>query len=177
MIPEVEKTAYLKGKRTCLFQVDGRPLPKLRTNFLGGEMTISDLHKSDHGVYECVVSNDVATIVARTALLIERTTPHAPTNVTVTSSETFAVTIEWLPGYSGCSSCVQTYKIRFVWHTQCGNFRIFMSFRFCVKSIRGNLKVLKLAFLPFLGPLTFVNLVNFSLQKVQKITKIKTQSH
>ena len=79
-------------------------------------MTISDLHKSDHGVYECVVSNDVATIVARTALLIERTTPHAPTNVTVTSSETFAVTIEWLPGYSGCSSCVQTYKIRFVFH-------------------------------------------------------------
>ena len=46
------------------------PLPKRRTQFLGGEMTISDLHKSDHGVYECVVSNDVATIVARTQLLI-----------------------------------------------------------------------------------------------------------
>ena len=44
--------------------------------------------------------------------LIERTTPHAPTNVTVTSSETFAVTIEWMPGYSGCSSCDQNYKIR-----------------------------------------------------------------
>jgi hypothetical protein len=89
------------------------PLPKRRTQFLGGEMTISDLHKSDHGVYECVVSNDVATIVARTQLLIERTTPHAPTNVTVTSSETFAVTIEWMPGYSGCSSCDQNYKIRY----------------------------------------------------------------
>ena len=114
-------------------------------------MTISDLHKSDHGVYECVVSNDVATIVARTALLIERTTPHAPTNVTVTSSETFAVTIEWLPGYSGCSSCVQTYKIRFVWHTQCGNFRIFMSFKFYVKLTLENREVLNLAFFAILG--------------------------
>ena len=83
-------------------------------------MTLSDLRKSDHGVYECVVSNEVATIVARTALLIERTTPHAPTNVTVTSSETFAVTIAWHPGFSGCSSCQQTYKIRFV-IAQCGH--------------------------------------------------------
>ena len=92
--------------------MDGRRLPEKRITFLGGEMTMSDLRKSDHGVYECVVSNEVATIVARTALLIERTTPHAPTNVTVTSSETFAVTIEWHPGYSGCSTCAQTYKIR-----------------------------------------------------------------
>ena len=74
---------------------------------------MSDLRKSDHGVYECVVSNEVATIVARTALLIERTTPHAPTNVTVSSSETFAVTVEWMPGYSGCSSCQQSYRIRY----------------------------------------------------------------
>ena len=95
-------------------RVDGRPLPEKRISFLGGEMTLSDLRKSDHGVYECVVSNEVATIVARTALLIERTTPHAPTNVTVTSSETFAVTIEWQPGYSGCAACQQTYKIRYV---------------------------------------------------------------
>ena len=48
----------------------------------------------------------------RTELLIERTTPHAPTNLTVSHSETFAVTIEWLPGYSGCAVCQQTYKIR-----------------------------------------------------------------
>ena len=45
-------------------------------------------------------------------MLIERTTPHAPTNLTVSHSETFAVTIEWLPGYSGCAVCQQTYKIR-----------------------------------------------------------------
>ena len=77
-------------------------------------MTLKDLRKSDHGMYECVVSNEVATIVARTALLIERTTPHAPTNLTISNSETFAVTIEWMPGYSGCASCQQSYKIRYV---------------------------------------------------------------
>ena len=34
---------------------------------------------------------------------------------------------------------------------QCGNFRIFLSLRFYVKSILENLEVLKLLFLPFLG--------------------------
>ena len=80
------------------------------------------------------VTNEVATLTAQTRLIIEKTTPHAPSNVTVTRSifdrrqniqssqifksgifirkETFAVTIEWLPGYSGCSHCEQTYKIR-----------------------------------------------------------------
>ena len=118
------------------------------------------------------VTNEVATLTAQTRLLIEKTTPHAPSNVTVTRyaahwtpcklnpahwtlhtkpctlnpahwtlhtepstlntahsahctfstphilptglyrKETFAVTIEWLPGYSGCSHCEQTYKIR-----------------------------------------------------------------
>ena len=33
-----------------------------------GELTIDNLRQNDHGVYECVVTNDVATIVARTAL-------------------------------------------------------------------------------------------------------------
>ena len=58
------------------------------------------------------VHNEVATLTAGTMLMIEKTTPHAPSNVTVTRKETFAVTIEWLPGYSGCSHCEQTYKIR-----------------------------------------------------------------
>ena len=57
--------------------------------------------------------------------------------------------------------------------TQCGKFRIFLSLRFYVKSIFENLEVLKLTFLPFLGALNFVNLVHFSLQKVQKSMKIK----
>ena len=45
----------------------------------------------------------------------------------------------------------------------CGNFSIFLSFRFYEKSILERLEVLNLQFLPFLGALNFVNLVNFSL--------------
>ena len=36
-------------------------------------------------------------------------------------------------------------------HAQCGNFRIFLSFKFYVKSILRNLEVPKLPFLSFLG--------------------------
>ena len=48
-----------------LFQVDGRSLPKKRFKLFNGELTLENLRKTDHGVYECVVKNDVATIVAR----------------------------------------------------------------------------------------------------------------
>ena len=95
------------------WKVDGKKIPRKRHKIFNGELTLENLRKSDHGVYECVVSNEVATIVHRTELFIERTTPHAPQNVTVTNSETFAVTIEWLPGYSGCAACKQEYKIRY----------------------------------------------------------------
>jgi len=94
-------------------RVDGAKLPRKRHKIFNGELTLENLRKSDHGVYECVVSNKVATVVHRTELFIERTTPHAPQNVTVTNSGTFAVTIEWMPGYSGCASCKQEYKIRY----------------------------------------------------------------
>ena len=55
---------------------------------------------------------EVATVAARTKLFIVRTTPHPPTNVTVTEAKSFQVTLMWEPGYSGCGSCEQTYTIR-----------------------------------------------------------------
>jgi len=94
-------------------RTDDSPLPKKRHKEYQGTLTISGLQKKDHGIYECVVTNEVATLTARTTLIIEKTTPHAPGNVTVSRKETFAVTIEWLPGYSGCTHCEQTYKIRY----------------------------------------------------------------
>ena len=42
---------------------------------------------------------------------------------------------------------------------QCGNFRIFLSLRFYVKSLLENLEVLKLTSSAILGTLNFVNLV------------------
>ena len=47
--------------------------------------------------------------------------------------------------------------------TQCGNFRIFPSLEFYVKSILENLEVLKLLIFAISGILKFVNLVDFSL--------------
>ena len=47
------------------FQVDGRSLPRKRNKIFNGELTLENLRKDDHGVYECVVKNDVATIIAR----------------------------------------------------------------------------------------------------------------
>jgi len=94
-------------------RTDGSPLPKKRHKEYQGTLTISGLQKKDHGIYECVVTNEVATLTARTTLIIEKTTPHAPGNLTITRKETFAVTIEWLPGYSGCNHCEQTYKIKY----------------------------------------------------------------
>ena len=57
--------------------------------------------------------------------------------------------------------------------SQCGNFMIFLSFRFYVKSILENLGVLKLQFFVILGALKMVKLVNLSLQNVQKFIKAK----
>ena len=58
---------------------------------------------------------------------------------------------------------------------QCGNYIIFPSLRFYVKSILQNLDARKLPFFAILKSLNFVQLMDFSLQKVQKFIKIKIQ--
>ncbi|XP_075748509.1 immunoglobulin superfamily member turtle isoform X4 [Rhipicephalus microplus] len=81
-------------------RADGKKLPKNRHSVSKGKLTIRSLQKEDHGRYECVLQNDVATLVTSTLLLVESTTPHAPTNVSVNTSA-FAATVSWLPGYDG----------------------------------------------------------------------------
>ena len=51
------------------------------------------------------------------------------------------------------------------------NFRNFLSFTFYVKSILKNLEVLKIADFAIFGALNYVQLVNFSLEIVQKYIK------
>ena len=57
----------------------------------------------------------------------------------------------------------------------CGNVWIFLSLRFYVKSNLENVEVLKIAIFAKLGVMIFVNLVSFSLQKVQKFIKMKIE--
>lgn len=65
-----------------------------------GNIIISNLKKDDHGFYECIATNVVASIVATTQLIIEHTTPHAPYNVSV-ETDSFSAVVTWLPAYDG----------------------------------------------------------------------------
>lgn len=96
---------------------DGIPLHKNRVRVSGGNLTIEQLLRSDFGFYQCVVSNEVATITASTQLIIEGTQPHAPNNLTGTANEN-SITISWTPGYSGGPDFKQDY---IVWFREAGN--------------------------------------------------------
>lgn len=95
---------------------DGSPLPKNRVKIVGGNITIESLRRSDFGFYQCVATNEVATIITATQLVVEGTQPHAPYNLTGTATE-FAVTLSWLPGYSGGPDYKQDYTI---WYREAG---------------------------------------------------------
>lgn len=92
------------------------PLQRNRVKSSGGNITIENLRRSDYGYYQCVASNEVATITASTQLVIEGTQPHAPKNLTGTATED-SVTISWLPGYSGGPDFKQEYT---VWYREAG---------------------------------------------------------
>ncbi|GBP55579.1 Protein turtle [Eumeta japonica] len=95
---------------------DGLPLQKGRVRVLGGNITIDTLRRQDFGIYQCVASNEVATIVADTQLVIEGTQPHAPYNLSGTATE-FQVTLRWQPGYAGGPDYKQDYTI---WYREAG---------------------------------------------------------
>lgn len=95
---------------------DNQPLQKSRVRVTGGNITIESLRRTDFGYYQCVASNEVATIVTSTQLVVEGTQPHAPYNVTANASE-FAVSLQWLPGYSGGPDYNQVYTI---WYREAG---------------------------------------------------------
>ena len=77
-------------------------------------------------------------------------------------------TLHHYPVHYFTTVCFGKHKDK-VQSAQCGNFKIFLSFRFYVKSILENLEVVKVPFFAILGALNFVDLVNFSLQKAKKI--------
>ncbi|XP_066142641.1 protein turtle isoform X2 [Euwallacea fornicatus] len=95
---------------------DGTPLPKNRAKIVGGNITIESLRRSDFGFYQCVATNEVATIVLSTQLVVEGTQPHAPYNLTGSATE-FSVTLSWMPGYSGGPDYKQEYTL---WYRESG---------------------------------------------------------
>lgn len=97
-----------------LSQRDGGPIQRTRSKIVGGNLTIESLRRADFGFYQCVASNEVATISASTQLIVEGTQPHAPYNVSGTATQ-FAVSLTWLPGYSGGPDYKQDYTIWWVY--------------------------------------------------------------
>ncbi|XP_053203536.1 protein turtle-like isoform X3 [Panonychus citri] len=89
-------------------KADGSKLPKERAFIRGGNLTLKSIKKEDHGRYECVLENEIATLVTSSLLMVDSTTPHAPTNVSVNTSA-FAATVTWQPSYDG--GYEQTYVI------------------------------------------------------------------
>ncbi|ODM99651.1 Protein turtle [Orchesella cincta] len=96
---------------------DGRPLPRDRARVIDGTLYLEDLHQMDYGEYECVASNEVATLVTSTKIIVEGTRPHAPYNITATAAM-FYVTLHWNPGYSGGPGFDQNYV---VWYRKLGD--------------------------------------------------------
>ncbi|CAB0001563.1 unnamed protein product, partial [Nesidiocoris tenuis] len=88
----------------------GLPLQKARLRVVGGNITIDSLRRTDFGYYHCVASNEVATIVTSTQLVVEGTQPHAPYNLTAVPGD-FSVALSWLPGYSGGPDYKQDYTV------------------------------------------------------------------
>lgn len=78
-------------------QKDGHPLPLKRHQIEGGNLTLTSLHETDRGIYECFATNEAATITAETELMIENLTPRPPYNLTANSTET-SITVRWQPG-------------------------------------------------------------------------------
>lgn len=104
---------YLLSLFTPFFiheQKDGRPLPRDRAQVVEGTLFLKDLNQMDYGEYECVASNEVATLVTGTKIIVEGTRPHAPYNITATAAM-FYVTLQWLPGYSGGPDFRQSYVV------------------------------------------------------------------
>lgn len=78
---------------------DGSPIPLTnRTIIIGGNLTIDRIQEQDRGLYQCAVSNEAATVVADTELMVLNVPPRAPYNLSANSSNN-AVTLTWVPGY------------------------------------------------------------------------------
>ncbi|XP_071841612.1 protein turtle homolog A-like isoform X2 [Apostichopus japonicus] len=78
----------------------GGLLPEDRHVITSEGLTIGNLTKEDTGVYECSITNEVATVTASANLFIQMTSPHMPHNISVLTSSTSAY-VWWSPGYNG----------------------------------------------------------------------------
>lgn len=80
------------------FKRDGTVIPQERSSIDGGNLTIGDIQEDDRGVYQCIASNEAATISSEAELIIENTSRNAPYNVSANVTQT-SIIVRWSPGY------------------------------------------------------------------------------
>lgn len=56
-------------------------MPTGRATLSGSTLTIDGIEEDDRGVYQCVASNEAATITAESELMVENVAPRAPYNL------------------------------------------------------------------------------------------------
>ncbi|KAG4079404.1 hypothetical protein HA402_008096 [Bradysia odoriphaga] len=88
---------------------DGTALPFSRVTYEGSNITIERINETDRGIYQCVATNEAASITADTEIMIENVPPRPPYNLSANSSDS-AITLRWEPGY------VRSYLEYVVWY-------------------------------------------------------------
>ncbi|XP_034034789.1 protein turtle homolog B-like isoform X2 [Thalassophryne amazonica] len=93
-------------------EAEGDPFPNITWRKVGkpskskhnvlprGSLQFKSLTKEDHGEWECVATNVATSITASTHVQVIGTSPHAPTNVRVVASSSWA-NVSWDVGYDG----------------------------------------------------------------------------
>ncbi|XP_078482019.1 uncharacterized protein LOC100184924 [Ciona intestinalis] len=67
----------------------------------GGNLSIVSLRKSHHGVWQCVLSNQVGDVTTNVMIFVTHTTPHGVSNLTTWVVSDTSISVKWNAGYSG----------------------------------------------------------------------------
>ncbi|WKY15647.1 hypothetical protein Q1695_000828 [Nippostrongylus brasiliensis] len=115
--PPPELRAFEGASLNVTCEGFGDPLPIVywvhsERRISSATLSFSTVSHGDHGVYECVVSNAVATITSTMRLLVERTRPQAATIDRVECVGEEAMSIHWTPGFNG--SYAQSFVVYYV---------------------------------------------------------------
>ncbi|XP_062895204.1 protein turtle homolog A [Mobula hypostoma] len=92
-------------------QASGDPQPRISWRKVGGgsvnyrvledgTLVLRMVSREHHGLWECIASTDVAMVTSNTLLQVTGTSPHPPTELTV-SARSFGVNVSWCPGFDG----------------------------------------------------------------------------
>ncbi|CAD1475363.1 unnamed protein product, partial [Heterotrigona itama] len=85
-IPCDAKDGDQAHRPSIVWYKDGSPVPPgNRTIIIGGNLTIDRIQEQDRGLYQCAASNEAATVVADTELMVLNVPPRAPYRPTDTT--------------------------------------------------------------------------------------------